>query len=87
MKQPLFISIAVMALISSSSAAYNKVSQGVLRIELEKQFIPKFEVTELEETNDEIEIEDMTYVQLRAKQNKAINKSRQLPTENLVQQS
>jgi len=35
---------------SVSLAAYNKVGQGVVRIELTKQYIPHVEVTDLEES-------------------------------------
>jgi len=49
------------------------VSQGVLRIDLEKHFIPHHEIEELEESeeNDQIriEIDDTSYAQLREHQN------------------
>lgn len=42
------------------------MSQGVVRIDLEKKFIPRYEVTELEEDDSEdILIDDMNYAQLR----------------------
>jgi saccharopepsin len=47
----------------SVKAAENKV----LRIELEKHFVPHHEIEELEESeeHDQIMIEDMSYAQLR----------------------
>lgn len=57
----------------SVKAAENKV----LRIELEKHFVPHQEIEELEESeeHDQIMIEDMSYAQLRGMQNSHISKS------------
>jgi hypothetical protein len=41
------------------------VADGVVRIELKKEYIPKIEYTELTVENDIITIEDSTYTQLR----------------------
>ena len=50
------------ALVLSASASYNQVSEGVVRIELRKEFIPKQEQIELSDTSDGvITIEDSTY--------------------------
>jgi len=48
-------------------AVSQHVSQGVLRIDLEKHFIPHQEIEELEESEDNIsiEIDDTSYAQLR----------------------
>ena len=61
--------VALLLAMEGSRAAFNQVSQGVVRIDLEKKYIPRYEVTELEEEEDDtadILIEDMTYAQLRA---------------------
>ena len=58
----------------SVKAAENKV----LRIELEKHFVPHVEIEELEESDEhdgQIMIEDMSYAQLRSMQNSHIGKS------------
>jgi hypothetical protein len=59
--------------ITSVIAAENKV----LRIDLEKHFVPHQEIEELEESDemDNILIEDMSYVQLRGMQNAHIGRS------------
>jgi len=50
------------ALVLSANASYNQVSEGVVRIELTKEFIPKQEQIELDDTSDGlITIEDSTY--------------------------
>ena len=73
MKQPLSLTkLFILALLfSSSSGIYNKVSQGVVRVDLTKQFVPHQEIMELEESEskyeDYIEIEDISYTQLRTK--------------------
>ena len=53
------------ALVLTANASYNQVSEGVVRIELKKEYIPKIEYTELTIENDIITIEDNTYTQLR----------------------
>ena len=53
------------ALVLTANASYNQVSEGVVRIELKKEYIPKIEYTELTIENDIITIEDSTYTQLR----------------------
>jgi len=69
-------SLAVLLLLAkSSSASFNKVGQGVVRVDLEKRFMPKVEAMELTEELDNIYIEDESYVMLRQKQSKMINKS------------
>jgi hypothetical protein len=71
----------------SVNAAENKV----LRIELEKHYVPHQEIEELEESeeHDQIMIEDMSYAQLRSMQNSHISKSfgklSQKESENLLQ--
>ena len=52
------------------------VSQGVLRIDLEKHYIPHQEIEELEESEENItiEIDDTSYAQLRQQQNSQIRK-------------
>ena len=91
--------LATIALLFNSQrvdvkAAMQTVSNGVVRIELEKHFIPHQEIEELEEgeENDQIriEIDNSSYVQLRDKQNAHIKKSfsklEQKEPVNLVQQ-
>ncbi len=53
------------ALVLTANATYNQVSDGVLRIELKKEYIPKMEYAELNVENDIITIQDNTYTQLR----------------------
>lgn len=69
-------SIAIINLflgLSGVSSAANKV----LRIDLEKHYIPHREIEELEESEeaDQIVIEDMSYAQLRGMQNAHIGRS------------
>lgn len=56
--------MAILLLVSpiAIKASFNKVEDKVVRIDLEKKYIPKFEVTELEEEADNIYIEDATYL-------------------------
>ena len=50
------------ALVLSANTSYNQVSEGVVRIELTKEYIPKQEQIELDDTTDGlITIEDSTY--------------------------
>lgn len=65
------VSFAVFALLNNlTQAAYNQVSQGVVRVELTKHHFPTIEMTETElnEEVDNILIEDTSYVMLRQKQ-------------------
>lgn len=62
------IRIAVLGLVmlndSLSLATYNKVGDGVVRIELTKQYVPRVEITDLEESETadaEIRIEETSY--------------------------
>lgn len=62
------VSIAILGLVmltnSLSWAAYNKVGEGIVRIELTKQYVPHVEITELEESETadmEITIEETSY--------------------------
>jgi len=50
------------ALLLSANASYNQVAEGVVRIELKKEYIPKQEQIELGDQSDGlITIEDSTY--------------------------
>jgi len=58
-----------------------------VRIELEKHYQPRYEVTDLEESEqtDNIIIEDSSYAQLRERQNKAIQAGKkQLGADTLI---
>jgi len=62
------MNIAILGLVmltnSLTWATYNKVGQGVVRIELTKQYVPHVEITDLEESEAEdmeIRIEESSY--------------------------
>ena len=60
------LAVIQLLLTSTTSASYNQVSKGVVRIELAKHFIPHHEIEELEESADmdgqiHIEIDDTSY--------------------------
>jgi len=73
------MNIAILGLVmltnSFTWATYNKVGEGVIRIELTKQYVPHVEFTDLEESEAEdmqISIEDTSYERLRASQSSLI---------------
>lgn len=47
------MAMVIALFLSQSSATFNKVSNGVVRIELEKHYQPHFEVVDLEEDIEE----------------------------------
>lgn len=67
------IILALLGLLSDQgvNAAYNRVAENVVRVELTKQWIPRTEYTELEESEEggmEIQIEETSYQRLRETQ-------------------
>ena len=67
------IVLALLGLLSNqvTHAAYNRVAENVVRVELTKQWIPRHEITELEESENadsEIQIYETSYQRLRETQ-------------------
>jgi len=72
------LAVCALLLISSSMAAFNKVGNGVVRIELTKHYQPHYDIEDIEEKaeeDDQIQIEIADYQQLRNAQNQKIGSS------------
>ena len=74
------ITLGVLGLLSSKVVfgAYNRVAENVVRVELTKQWIPRHEITELEESDKadmEIQIYESNYQRLRETQKNFIDQS------------